>query len=97
MSAIDSGPRASRTVLVIEPDPDVRRLLKTVLDQSGFTVLEGVGVHAVGFCRAVGTRVDVVLSEDPVAANGIPVVTLRKPFALPQLVASLDAAIDSEP
>ncbi len=95
MPVPDCGPPTGKTVLVIERDASVRTLLKTVLGPCGFTVLEGGGVHAMEICRALGRRVDVILTEEPVAFNGIPVVRLPKPFTLPDLVASLDTAIES--
>ena len=92
MPATGSGSRPPSTILVIERDLDVRKLVATVLGQRGFTVLEGAGAHAMELCRALGERVDVLLSEDPMPANGIPSVILKKPFSLPELVASVEAA-----
>ncbi len=94
MSSAGEGSSSNRTVLVIESDESVRKLLRTVLAQNGFRTLEGAGVHALALCQALGQRVDAVLCEEPLASTaGVPQVRLDKPFLIPQLIASLRRAM----
>ncbi len=85
----------SGTVLVIESDAAVRGLLRSILRQHGFGVKEGAGAHALEMCRALGDPVDVILCEDGLPTEtGIPVVPLEKPFAIPELIADVRAALE---
>lgn len=57
-----SGPR--RTILVVEDDASVREFVRTVLEQSGYTVLVATGAgEAFEMFLADPDRVDLVLSD----------------------------------
>jgi DNA-binding response OmpR family regulator len=83
----------SKIVLVLDREAAIRTLLKAVLTENGYRVREGSGVHALKLCEASGERVDVILSEEPLGDSGKPVIVLPKPFAIPNLLASIVAAL----
>jgi CheY-like chemotaxis protein len=92
--SIDGVGRKSGTVLIIDSDEAIRGLIRSILGQQGFEVIEGAGAHALAMCRALGEPVDVVLCEDGLPGeSAIPVVPLPKPFIIGELVGYLHSAV----
>jgi PAS domain S-box-containing protein len=65
---VDAAPatisRGTETVLVVEDDPNVRRLIVRILANQGYTVLEAAGSReAIDLCRADSRRPDLLISD----------------------------------
>jgi PAS domain S-box-containing protein len=57
-------PRGHETVLVVEDDPDVQELIRTVLEEGGYTVLvAGDGQRAVELAATHAGRIDLLLAD----------------------------------
>jgi two-component system cell cycle sensor histidine kinase/response regulator CckA len=63
--ALASGPPAgTETVLLAEDEPVVRRLVREILERSGYTVLEAAsGLEAFEVADRQGDRIDLVLTD----------------------------------
>ena len=58
-----AGLRA-RTILIVEDEPQVRRLIRGVLQQGGYAVLEaGSGPQAINLAREHGDSIDLALID----------------------------------
>ena len=56
--------RGSRSILVVEDQPAVRHLVRTVLEQAGYTLTEAQsGEEAVGICRGRADGFDLLLTD----------------------------------
>ena len=63
-SSIPQAPRATETVLVVEDDDDVRRLVKDELQHYGYTVLEAAnGGQALLFCERYSGPIHVLVTD----------------------------------
>jgi CheY-like chemotaxis protein len=65
---VDAAPaavsRGTETVLVVEDDSNVRRLIVRILRNQGYTVLEAAGSReAIELCRAESRRPDLLISD----------------------------------
>lgn len=57
-------PRGTETVLVVEDDANVRRLIARILRTQGYTVLEAAGSRdAIELCQAISRRPDLLISD----------------------------------
>ena len=57
-------PRGNETILVVEDDDAVRKVVKTTLESVGYRVVEARdGIAAMGLVRAQGAKVDLVLTD----------------------------------
>ena len=62
--AFDEIPRGSETILLVEPDPETRKLAAFMLAKQGYTVLEARNTaEAFGLYQERGKRVDLLLTE----------------------------------
>ena len=56
--------RGSETVLLVEDDDTVRKLLREVLERSGYRVLDSCnGVEALGVCERYGDRIHLLVTD----------------------------------
>ncbi|HEY7585358.1 MAG TPA: response regulator, partial [Candidatus Deferrimicrobiaceae bacterium] len=56
--------RGSETVLLVEDDDTVRKLLREVLSRSGYRVLDACnGVEALGICERYGERIHLIVTD----------------------------------
>jgi CheY-like chemotaxis protein len=63
-SAPVSVPRGTEAVLVVEDDPNVRRLIGRILKAQGYAVLEAGGSQeAIELCRAHSSRLDLLITD----------------------------------
>ncbi len=63
-AVVDRAPASDRTLLVVEDDDDVRRLLVSVLTDSGYQVVAtGDPTQAPGLARQLGARLGLVISD----------------------------------
>ncbi len=59
-----SGTLGSPTILVVEDDPPLRKLIRTVLEKEGYHVIEARnGVEAADVAREHQVRIDLVLTD----------------------------------
>jgi len=57
-------PTGSETILLVEDEPALRGLVRTMLRRCGYTVLEAKhGEEALQICRSYGGRIDLLLSD----------------------------------
>ena len=60
----DSEPRGTETILIVEDEPDVLRLLQSVLEHQGYRVLESIsGVNALEVWREHRDEVDLLVTD----------------------------------
>jgi PAS domain S-box-containing protein len=58
------GPRGTETILVVEDEPDVRRLLRSVLEDHGYRVLEATsGVNALEVWSGHRDEIDLLVTD----------------------------------
>jgi PleD family two-component response regulator len=54
----------SQTILLVEDEENLRKLVSTMLDRSGFRILTAAsGAEALAICRGEEGKIDVVLSD----------------------------------
>jgi CheY-like chemotaxis protein len=54
----------SETVLLVEDEPVMRRMVHQILEMSGYSVLEAMGAdEALGLCREQGSGIDLLLTD----------------------------------
>lgn len=62
--AVEEVPRGSETILLVEPDPETRKLAAFMLSKQGYTVLEARNAaEAFEHYRERGWQVDLLLTE----------------------------------
>ena len=62
--AVEQVPRGSETILLVEPDPETRKLAAFMLSKQGYTVLEARNAaEAFEHYRERGWQVDLLLTE----------------------------------
>ena len=62
--AFDDVPRGSETILLVEPDPETRKLAAFMLSKQGYTVLEARNAaEAFQHYQQQGKQVDLLLTE----------------------------------
>ena len=63
-SAASAAPQATETVLLVEDDPSLRKLARTILKSLGYTVLDaGAGAAALELARRHAGAIDLVLTD----------------------------------
>ena len=84
--ALMAAPRGTETVLVVEDQDDVRRLVRDALSRSGYTILDaGDGEAAVTICRDHAGAIDLLLSDVVMPGMTGPVVADRCRDLRPQI------------
>lgn len=94
-----------RLILLVDDDPDARRIFRTVLEQRGYRVLEAQdGIEGLRLARAF--HPDLIIREHPIrlpdgstlaetlkadpTTSAIPIVTITSRATIPEVKAALD-------
>jgi two-component system response regulator MprA len=87
-------------ILVVDDDPNVRSMLESVLQASGYTVVSaGGGLEALAICTSEGQAIDVVVTDVTMPElSGIEMVSIMRANGInaPVLYISGDQRVDGE-